>query len=312
MGLSSHKQHIMSLIDTKIEYLCKSQVWPISSAKAYAWLHNFRQSEDHRYLAYLLLDKFSFRTNEMIKSGFKKLFATKIRKEFNKLNGTNYTVNEFLAHLNSPSKFNPLTNRFCISYVVGSSGERAESGASILRLLNSDVVNQNFNLSDNDSLSRLADKNVILVIVDDFSGSGEQALGFFTSGFAHTPGSDIYTMHHVKKIFCPYISQSCGFTALAVLPEIDLSPVEVVFPHDSIFYNSGHGFSRDPTYSPVDAKELYENMKSTYNIRLLDNWCGRDNAELGLIFESGVPNQSLGAITYHADNWRALQTRRAN
>lgn len=312
MGLSSHKQHIMSLIDTKIDYLCKSQVWPISSAKAYAWINNFGQSEDHRYLAYLLLDKFSFRTNEMIKSGFKKLFATKIRKEFNKLNRTNYTVNEFLAHLNSPSRHNPLINQFRISYVVGRQGERAESGSSILRLLNSDVVNQRFNLSDNNSLSRLADENVILVVVDDFSGSGEQALGFFNSGFQHTPGSDIYTMNNVKKIFCPYISQSCGFTALAVLPEIALSPVEVIFPHDSIFYDSGHGFSRDPNYNPKDAKALYKKMKSTYNIHLSDNWCGRDNAELGIIFESGVPNQSLGAITYQADNWRALQTRRAN
>ena len=309
MILSSHQQHIMSLIDTKVDYLCKSQVWPINSAKVYAWIHNFGQNEQHRYLAYLLLDKFSFRTNEMIKSGFKKLLATKVRKEFNKLNGTEYSVNEFLAYLNSSSRTNPLSRHFRISYVVGKPGELAESGASILRLLNSDIINQRFNLSDDSSLDGLAE-NAILVVVDDFNGSGEQAYNFFTREFKHTSGSRIYTMTNVKKIFCPYISQSCGLTALDQLKEIDVSPVEVLFPHDSMFYDLGNGFSRDQNYNPVDAKELYINMKSAYGIRL-DDWCGRDSAELGLIFESGVPNQSLGAIFYQSENWRPLQTRRA-
>lgn len=296
--IKNNRDEIQIKIKNTIISLCENKIWTLDPDIVLGWLSNFKNDKDHLYLAHLILDKVIFRSNEMLKSSYHYFFCTTLRQSMPKFIREKYDISSFVNEL---SKRSILKNYIRIMPVLDNNTTLTESGAGILRTLQS-KLHDTYTLNPNDEFSTFSEE-CLVVIIDDFIGSGHQYENFLNETKIHEKISNL--------IYVPAMALESGYDYLTKkFPNLNIHPLEIISNDINFFSNKKNYISNDKNLNRDDALKIYEDIKTKNKIKLPD-WSGRDNAGLPLIFEWGVPNQSLGILYHHQDNWTQLHSRRS-
>lgn len=312
MSMQFQRNKVINSIKDEVELYCDSRVWSKDWLDVLCWLSNFKDNDEHYYFAHLLLDKIIFRTNKMLENSYRRFLATTVRMRVNSLANTQFSVSQFFAALKEADR--RLLPFFRVVPILNSH-EMAESGSALLRHINQELVNVKFNLQNEANRcpkEKLHSEHLILV-VDDFLGSGQQAIDFFKEYSLLHPEAK-FLQNHTNLLFAPSLAMSSGQKEFeTACPNIVISPLELVLPQHNVFYGDmGSPFNdRDRGFSKQNALDCYNNIKRIHKIGLSD-WRGRSESALPIVFQLGVPNQSLGIIFHQASNWHTLQSRRSS
>jgi hypothetical protein len=199
-----------------------------------------------------------------------------------------------------------------VSYLDGP----AKSGAWIARKFSeaNPIRKENvLELSKIEKISNTDEKKLekmkVLVLVDDFSGSGDTlitALDKYKEMICH------YTDKEIKVVL---FSACCLEEARPKIQDkikdlnlkIEYFPGEVLYEEEKIFSDKSRYFS-----DPKD-REFMRSVFETYGSKLLkNNPLGYNGSEVAIVFEANCPNNSLPILWSNENNWKPLFRRRIN
>jgi hypothetical protein len=289
--------------------LTKSGIWNTDASSMHAWLGNFSEDK-HRYVAAHILDRLTFRTEKMTESAFR-LYLSSIFREFcqHSLNQVGTNVEDWLAALrNSRCAW---TNEIKLCS-VSKAGEHGESGSHMIRILTGSLFSEKYIFPVDTQLLSSVRGNIIL-IVDDFVGSGDQFLKF--------------AIHHKLEeaarnnriIYAPSVAYHKGIENISKRKyPIKITPLEILSKKEQFFsHEKDARFFGDDVNEEKDILKVYSEMRQlSPNFMKQGNnsyWLGRDYASLCVGFQWGCPNQSLGMMWLEGDaNWQRLVRRRGS
>jgi len=289
--------------------LTKSGIWNGDASSMLAWLGNFSQ-DSHRYVAAHILDRLTFRTEKMTEAAFR-LYLSSIFREFCKdySNPIGSNVEEWLAGLRNPSCPWTANIKLCS---VSKAGEHGESGSHMIRILTGSVFSERHVFPiDTQRLDTV--KGQIILIVDDFMGSGDQFMKFAK----HHKLEIAAKQNHI--IYAPSVAYYKGLENLASSSyKIKITPLEVVPKKEQFFSHEPDAkFFGDDVNTEADVLKVYREMQklcSEFGKKGCDSvWLGWDNASLCVGFQWGCPNQSLGLMWLDGNSdWQRLLRRRGS
>ncbi|WOD29235.1 hypothetical protein RYH70_04045 [Alloalcanivorax xenomutans] len=290
-------------ICSRVKLLSASGIWPFHQDSLTAWLGNFSKDE-HKYIAAHILDRLIFRTEKMTESAYQTFFSTHFRAYVKKnLSGSVGSLDVWLRQLRERTDY--FTKEIVICSVT-KAGEHGESGSHMLRILSGGILNERYIFPvDTKPLSDL--KGKIILIVDDFVGSGSQ---FFS--FAEACGLREAAEKN-KIIYAPSMAYCEGVVSINEKKYgIDLYPLEVVSQKDRFFsHKAKANFRGDDINTEKEVIECYAEMRHLNRNFGRGAWFGRDKTSLCVGFQWGCPNQSLGVMWYDGgDDWHKLVRRR--
>lgn len=122
-------------------------------------------------------------------------------------------------------------------------------------------------------------------------------------------------LHHetIKNlVYVPAMALASGLKQVReILPNLKVVPLEIIDDDVGVFCgDSDDRFNKNDVMTKKEARDIYLRIKQSKNIRLQD-WLGRNDSSLPLMFEWGVPNQSLGIFFHQSEGrWNKLHSRR--
>jgi hypothetical protein len=287
----------------KVKILTKVGVWSSDASSMLAWLGNFEKRE-HKYIAAHILDRLTFRSEKMLESSYRLFLCSTFRNYVLEKTGQSAgSIQEWLSFL-AASPREVMSDLLVCS--VSKAGEHGESGSHMIRILTGELINEHrvFPI-DTDSFSSVEGK--VILIVDDFVGSGKQF-----SDFAEPRDiSNASKKNHI--IYAPAMGFEIGLENLKRKSYgIEIFPLEVVGEHERFFcHQPGAPFVGDDLNSESDVLKCYHEMRTLDKSFKKPNWLGRNKASLCVAFQWGCPNQSLGVMWFKGDgSWNRLVRRR--
>ncbi|MBQ4812698.1 hypothetical protein J8M20_15165 [Pseudoalteromonas luteoviolacea] len=300
MELPENWSSFKRIVVEKLKIYCDTGLWPFRFEDLASWLSNFDDEKDE-YLALQLLDSLIVRSNDMAKSCYARLLHSSLRQLLlEKGLITQVTLPQWKRKLESGDLKHQL--RFAS---VRTARDDGESGSVIYRLLSSDVDTNKYSLSRSSSLPP------VIILIDDFVGSGKQFIDDFAPEFDLNKKLEQSTV-----IYCPLIAYEDGIENLKEkFPDLHLLPGEILKRNASIFYGDANKqFKNDQVNTVGDVKGHFEKMKLKFAPKM-EMWLGFESACLPLAFEWGCPNQtpSIFWMSYSSerDGWKKLFSRRA-
>lgn len=300
-GWESFYQDVCS----KTKTLSSCDIWSMHPSTALAWLGNFTKDE-HKYIAAHILDRVTYRSEKMIEAGYKSFLASTFREYVKNLQPIDHTsIEEWFKILKASPKKEHRNIKLCS---VSKLGDNGDSGSQMVRLLTGDIFHQNRVLSPETNPLKNIDGQIILII-DDFVGSGEQFISFSEE----TGLREASKKNHI--IYAPAIGYYKGLEEITRQDYgISLLPLETINDSERFFtHEAGAMFCGDDVNNEADVIECYKSMRGLSSSFNKGAWFGRDNESLCVIFQWGCPNQSLGMIWYDGGNgWEKLARRRGS
>lgn len=299
MFLPDNSEQFKQVVIDKIRTYCDSNIWPMNYDKFSGWLHNF-DCKIEEYIALQILDNLIVRSKEMAISSYERLLCSAVRQHLLKHTTIEVgTISEWKKKLKDGSLNNNL--RFASVRLENDDGE---SGSVIYRML-SDIFDTN-----RYSYSRNRNNAEVIILIDDFIGSGDQ---FSTFADQFSLNEKLESAH---IIYCPLIAFEVGVSRIqAEFPKLHILPTEYILKSDSLFFGSeSQLFKSDPRNTISDVKAFLGGMHQKY-APAMPSWYGRDDASLLLAFEWGCPNQVLSILYMDRSptkgSWNKLFNRRA-
>jgi hypothetical protein len=162
------------------------------------------------------------------------------------------------------------------------------------------------------SLAKAKQAPDILILIDDFIGSGTQ----FDEYAEEIDLNERLKTTHI--IYCPLIGFEVGIDLIkSKFPKLHILPAEYIFKSDSLFFKGKNlYFKNDQENTIADIEDFLAGMKKKYAPKM-SNWLGFDQAglPLPLAFEWGCPNQAPALLymmhSKNNHNWNQLFSRRA-
>lgn len=299
MQLPENFEQFKSVVLEKIRTYCDSKIWPFPFEKFCGWLNNFDDPLDE-YVALQILDSLIVRSKAMAISSYSKLLSCEIRQfianetEINPGSINLWRKNLKQGSLNSNIRFAPVRLK----------KDQGESGSSIYRML-SDLISTELY-----ALSNAKKTPEIIILVDDFLGSGDQFSDFATE-FDLSKKLDSSIV-----VYTPLMALECGIETISLkYPKLKIIPAECLTKPDLLFSDDDEEqFRNDPLNTVADVRGHLESMKIKYAPKV-SNWLGYKNHTAPVSFEWGCPNQapSILYIEYSSekDTWNRLFNRRA-
>lgn len=289
--------------------LTKTGIWNNDASSMFAWLGNF--SEDtHKYVAAHILDRLTYRTERMTESAFR-MYLSSMFREFcsNSSNQIGTNIEDWLAGLRTP--YCSWTDKIKLCS-VSKAGEHGESGSHLIRILTGSLFSEDHVFPvDTQKLHQI--KGYIILIVDDFVGSGDQFIKF-----AKHHKLEIAAKHNCI-VYAPSIAYYKGLENLASSKyDIKITPLEIVAKKEQFFSHEPNArFFGDDVNTEADVLKVYNDMRKLskgFGKKSCDSvWLGRDKASLCIGFQWGCPNQSLGLMWLDGDaEWKRLVRRRGS
>ncbi len=305
MQVGDWQRQFMNQVLGRAEYLCRSQIWKIDIDTLYAWMSNFSDREEHRYLASYILSKLIFRSQLMLEVSYKRQLGLFLRNYVNACGQFPYkTLPNWFDFLKRRPK-NKSPDLFIAP--VRRENDTGESGSSVVRCLTANLINEKRAISLlTKTPSQL--KGAIIVLVDDFAGSGDQFTDF---------ANDVKLaswMEHCSIAYSPLMARQDALTRLqGDYPNVTFMPAEVLSNDLNIFSGRDSDLlESDQVNTYADLKNCYEDIRKRHNFSS-EYWCGRNDAGLPLAFQWGCPNQSIGILWLNGKkgNWHKLCGRRS-
>jgi hypothetical protein len=279
------------------EYVRTGYWEEIDKYKLQAWLANFATNEE-RYFSACLLDALVFRTRKMVDASFRDV-ASSILPKFLKQknieidNDLDYWMHRLSTGRDVPFRFIAIEN---VDKKAG------KSGSVVIRNLKEALDLAGHLIKKPEQISEIPDNIKVLVLVDDFAGTGEQ----FTEFYEAKVTSEIKMSKHV--LYAPLAAHQDAIKNIHQNhPDVTVTPVEVLDDSDS-FFHPIHGYFRgDNKNSVEDAKAFYEQIcaKQGFNGAA---FMGKGGQCLTFAFHFSTPNNNL-KLLYHKptdDKWKNL------
>ncbi len=287
----------------KVKVLTGCGVWSTDASSVLAWLGNF-QKDEHRYIAAHILDRVTFRTEKMIEGSYKLFIASIFREHSLKhCSAEHSSIEEWFEILRSHPKGNHTDINLCS---VSKPGDNGDSGSHMVRILTGELFNQNRIISPEISpLDTL--QNKVILLVDDFVGSGTQFKTF---------ADEVALREAAKKNYIVYAPALAYYKGLTSIRQenygIEIMPLEIINKNEQFFlHEDGCMFCGDDLNTEADVLQTYREMRNLDSSFGKSCWLGRDAASLSVVFQWGCPNQSLGIMWYEGSNqWSRLARRR--
>lgn len=289
-------------IEENISVFCSKGIWTLQEDNVFGWLSNFYDNKQFLHFAYLLLDKVIFRNKEMLLSAYRNFFSTAMQSDYLIDLNESYTVPNFINSLLFSDR--KLIESIRVMPLVDKNSSHTESGPQILRYLQANLINPRFSLNYEGTDILNLSENCTVFLVDDFIGSGDQCIEFFKRTKIHEKIKNL--------VYVPAMALASGLKKVNKnYPNLRISPLEIIDDDVGVFCgNNDDKFNKNDTMTKEEARNIYLKIKESNNIPL-PNWLGRNDSSLPLIFEWGVPNQSLGIFFHQSEgNWRKLHYRR--
>lgn len=142
-----------------------------------------------------------------------------------------------------------------------------------------------------------------IFFLDDFVGTGTAAKNFLSTMVENLSNAKL---NDLKIIFASVIACESGWREISefitTLPmSVEVHTVEVLGPEFSMFSNSAEVFSE--AWEFRIAKELVQHFGSLLEPNMP---MGFGDMQLALVFERGIPNNSLPILWSQSENWRPL------
>ena len=219
MQLPSNSEIFKSIVIEKIKTYCDTNIWPFSFEQFAAWLNNF-DCDKEEYLALQILDSLIVRSNNMAKASYARLLHGPIRQFL--LDNTSINIGhlpKWKEQLTSGSLSNKL--RFC---PIKLENDQGESGSVIYRMLSQELN------TDRYSLAKAAEQPEVVILVDDFIGSGTQFDDFATE--INLEG----LLDSSLVLYCPLIGFEVGISNIkSKYPKLHILPAEFIYKNDNLF-----------------------------------------------------------------------------
>lgn len=305
MNLPDGWENFYQDVCNKAKTLSSCEIWGMHSSTALAWLGNFTQDE-HKYVAAHILDRITYRSDKMIEGSYKSFFASTFREYVKNRQFINHSsIEEWFEILKTPPKNAHRNIKLCS---VSKLGDTGDSGSQMVRLLTGELIHQSrVILPESMALKSLEDQ--IILIVDDFVGSGEQFISFANE----TGLKEAAQKNHI--IYAPAIGYYKGLREITERDfGISLIPLETIKETERFFSHSpGAIFCGDDVNSETEVIKCYQSMRTLRPSFGKGAWLGRNKESLCLVLQSGCPNQSLGIIWYDGgSDWKKLARRRGS
>lgn len=289
----------------KVKTITSSGIWTTEGSTVLAWLGNFTEDQ-HKYIAAHILDRVTFRTEKMIEGGYKVFLASTFRELVLERACIDHdSIGEWFDVLRSHPKGRHAHIKLCS---VTKAGDNGDSGSHMVRILTGELFDGNRSISlEKNTL--VGYKDQIILLVDDFVGSGRQFSEF---------AEEINLREAAKNNFIIYAPALAYYKGLESIRHqnygIHVCPLEVIKKKDQFFtYDEGCKFCGDDLNSEADILKVYKEMRGLDPNFGKGSWLGREGASLSVVFQWGCPNQSLGIMWYTGKNeWNRLARRRGS
>tara|TARA_B100002049_G_scaffold237209_1_gene226844 strand:+ start:6775 stop:7674 length:900 start_codon:yes stop_codon:yes gene_type:complete len=299
MKLPNNSVAFKSIVIEKVKTYCDTKIWPYSFEQFAAWLNNF-DDDLEEYLALQIIDNLIVRSNSMAKSGYARLFNSKIRPFLLENTDINTgTLQNWRSHL----KNGTLSNEIRFS-PVKLKDDLGESGSVIYRLLSPEIN------TDRYSFKKGLPTPKVLILVDDFMGSGTQ----FDDYASEINLAELLLNSIV--MYCPLIAFEKGIDSIkSKYPKLHIFPVENIYETDGLLFGEpSELFKNDQQNTIQDVRNHLLVMQKKYAPKM-GNWLGFEGVCLPLAFEWGCPNQTPALLYMNSSkikrNWQQLFSRRA-
>lgn len=297
-GWTQYKEAVLSRAET----LCKAGIWKLDRTELWSWMQNFEHDEQ-KYLACHILDSVIYRSKDMMESAYSQYFATELRRRVALAESKGVdTIETWQSRLRLNK--DALNGKLALS-PVKLKMDTGESGSTVTRKLTSNLVSEKLFLPIDE---HYWDKNrgKLLVLVDDFVGSGDQFVEY-----SHEIKLD-HGSEDNEILYVPLIAMESGVNRLkSDFPNISIFPIETLQESDKFFHGEeSEKFRGDQINTIGDALDCYESIRDGHGYRP-DYWRGRDKSEQTVAFEWGCPNQSLGVLYFSKERgWNRLFSKR--
>ncbi|WP_289282843.1 MULTISPECIES: phosphoribosyltransferase-like protein [unclassified Methylophaga] len=299
MQLPENFEQFKSVVIEKIRTYCDTNIWPFDYEIFSGWLNNFENALDE-YLALQILDSLIVRSYDMARASYSRVLFGPIWQYISEETSIPIgKIDDWKSHLRSGALNKQI--RFAPVKLLDDQGE---SGGAIYRLLSSDVN------TDRYGLAKASVAPELLILIDDFIGSGDQ-FSDFAKEF------DLANKLHLYKIiYCPLIAFSEGIEKINNLyPDLTVIAGEYLDETDSFLRGEPNDqFRNDPQNTVADVKKHLQILKTKYSPKMED-WLGYNEAALPLSFEWGCPNQTPPILfmdySPKKKGWSKLFNRRA-
>lgn len=306
MKLPSEWKVFARYVMGNIQTYCDSQIWTKQYNDYVAWLNNFKGNDLDFYVALHLLDSLIFRSNAMVESSYCRFLNLDLRSFLvdHQIINRSVSIKTWRSNLQKGSR-KPKNLYFS---GVKLKNDKGDSGEHIVRILSGNIVSQRLFVG-RDELSGISTHGSVIVLVDDFAGSGDQFISY-ANEINLSSLSDLHTI-----VYAPFMAIPAGVERIKKdLPKISIMPLETLGQECGFFYQEGSHFKNDMNNSANDFKQHIISMKSRYAGSLPD-WLGRDNSSLCVAFEWGCPNQTFPILWMQYspshERWQPLFRRRS-
>lgn len=286
------------------ESLIDTGVWDgLQKSRLRSWIGMFHGSQE-RYFGALLLNALIYRSEAQTAALALQLFQRRIPRLIETLRIPVPRIPTLLESLQNSDRDPSIR----IVPVLKVSDPPTKSGPLVCRLLR-----RLLGLSDRwmiwpaqvDSLEHRDAR--LFVFVDDFLGTGSQAVAFFNGLKTRFKDKDNDTRRRQQWVYAPFMACTKGIERMARrVPEISVTSAEVLECKHSLFHETSEYF-KDGHNTPQSAIEFYKHMLSERGIATSHKYAfGFKKLQMAVSFSHATPNASLPLFWMSRDPLRPL------
>lgn len=264
--------------------------WDITLESLSLWKKNFITDKEI-FLSALIIYRIIYRNKMPRLSMYRDIIERILPNELKKLDFyPTDTLNNFINHIET----NPWKLPFRFTTIEGVDKSSSKSGAQLLREFRRFGKFHPKLESNIEDESKSKDKIPIIVIFDDFMGTGNQFEAFLKI-------NDPYRKN-LKLIYCPLTAHEEGINYIRTnYPEVIVSPVEILDNNYS-FFSHEYMPKISEEIKMEDLRQLYSDVMKRTKLRP-EQYFGYGEKSLLYIYDLSSPNNSLPILTYNDQNW---------
>ena len=283
-------------VNDKARFFSDIQLWPAyRRLDPKAWLNNFNQ--DEKPYAIVLLNFFCFLNSEMIDTLF--YYALNNISNYYRKNPSGFT------------SWNSFCNSLYFTYVSGEISSPADSGYLFTRKVRDVCGINEFKILHHEQIFRMARElnGGVLVLVDDFVGSGNQICGCLHNRLHTESLLEFCQRNGVTIIYNPIVATVNGLQALnRYIPNLKILPVHVLDDRYSIFSSDSLCWTGEMQTKGI---KIVEAASQRAGIPMVDRedtdyWKGYHELGLAICFDHCTPDATIPLFRWDLNNWIPL------
>ena len=286
---------------SKLEYLTDIALWPgTTTIDPHGWLRNFTNEE--KAFAFNLLNVFVYYNDRLIDAMFYRAF-----QQYGAILAAGTE-----SYTDATDRWRSFLGSACITYIQGNPPSPTDSGFIFARRANKvlGIRDEQILMPDDAIREALADPSRIVVLVDDFVGSGGQVTETWFRDYKSPTG----TTHSFSKtasmgstiVYLPLVATKHGMDSIAAsCPDLTVHPVHTMDSQYSLLADESILWPDDLKANATEFL-LEASRRAGIVDHYAENWQGFHGLALALAFSHGVPDATLPLFYWQRPGWTPL------